>query len=147
MTDNRVSWLSIHKGQPRNGKSAAYALRRFSIVIPCLNEEQAIDQVIRRIYDVLPELRRAGVCETEIIIVVDDASTDASWEVLNAWPKVIALRNHKRPANYGGSLKRGFAVASRRYYWFFGHGCHLRPTRIRADDPNYGSARRRYGLR
>ena len=54
-----------------------------------------------------------GVDDLEVI-VIDDASTDASWSLLQRWTSshpVIAIRNRQR-LNYGGSLKVGFRKAT-----------------------------------
>ena len=78
---------------------------RLSIVIPVLNEERTIRQVV--------ELVLASPYEKEII-VVDDGSTDTSphiLEELQAKHSLIVLR-HPHRRGKGAALRTGFAKAS-----------------------------------
>jgi glycosyltransferase involved in cell wall biosynthesis len=70
---------------------------KITVVIPCLNEEQGIEQVLRR----MP----AFVDET---IVVDNGSTDRTSEVARGLGAQV-IREDVR--GYGRSYKRGFANA------------------------------------
>jgi len=69
-----------------------------TVIIPCLNEEQGIEKVLRA----LPEF----VDET---IVVDNASTDRTSDVARSLGAKV-IREEAR--GYGRSYKRGFAVAT-----------------------------------
>lgn len=71
---------------------------KITVIIPCLNEEQGVEQVLRR----LPEF----VDET---IVVDNGSTDRTSEVARAFGAKV-IREGVR--GYGRSYKTGFASAS-----------------------------------
>jgi glycosyltransferase involved in cell wall biosynthesis len=71
---------------------------RITVVTPCLNEEQGIEQVLRR----LPQF----VDET---IVVDNGSTDRTSDVARALGAIV-IREDAR--GYGRAYKRGFAAAS-----------------------------------
>jgi dolichol-phosphate hexosyltransferase len=71
---------------------------KITVIIPCLNEEQGVEQVLRR----LPEF----VDET---IVVDNGSTDRTSEVARAFGAKV-IREDVR--GYGRSYKTGFASAS-----------------------------------
>ena len=67
-------------------------------IIPCLNEEQAIEQVLREIPEFVDE-----------VIVVDNDSTDKTAEVAGRLgAKVIG----ERIRGYGRAYKRGFANAT-----------------------------------
>lgn len=68
------------------------------MVIPCLNEEQGIEQVLRR----MPEF-------VDQIIVVDNGSTDRTAEVARSFGARV-IREDVR--GYGRSYKRGFSEAS-----------------------------------
>jgi len=75
---------------------------KLSIVIPAYNEAQTIAELVARV--------RAVPYETEII-VVDDASTDGTWKVIEALAgsgDVIALR-HEANRGKGAALRTGFA--------------------------------------
>jgi dolichol-phosphate hexosyltransferase len=75
-----------------------YKGQSITVIVPCLNEEQGIERVLRA----MPEF----VDET---IVVDNASTDRTSEVAAALgAKVI----HEEVRGYGRSYKRGFSQAT-----------------------------------
>ena len=75
-----------------------YKGQSITVIIPCLNEEQGIEQVLRAMPEFVDE-----------VIVVDNASTDRTSEVAaRLGAKVI--REDVR--GYGRSYKRGFAVAT-----------------------------------
>lgn len=67
------------------------------MIIPCLNEEQGIEQVLRRMPAFVDE-----------VIVVDNASTDRTSEVARSFGAQV-IREEVR--GYGRSYKRGFAQA------------------------------------
>jgi len=67
------------------------------VIIPCLNEEQGIEQVLRRMPAFVDE-----------VIVVDNASTDRTSEVARSFGAQV-IREEVR--GYGRSYKRGFAQA------------------------------------
>jgi glycosyltransferase involved in cell wall biosynthesis len=75
-----------------------YKGQAVTVIIPCLNEEQGIEKVLRAMPEFVDE-----------VIVVDNASTDRTSEVaMSLGAKVI--REDVR--GYGRAYKRGFAVAS-----------------------------------
>ena len=78
--------MSLYKGQ------------KITVIIPCLNEEQGVEQVLKR----LPEF----VDET---IVVDNGSTDRTSEVAREFGAQV-IREDVR--GYGRSYKTGFASAT-----------------------------------
>lgn len=75
-----------------------YKNLKVTVVIPCLNEEQGIEQVLRR----MPEL-------VDEVIVVDNASTDRTADVAQSLGALV-IREDVR--GYGRSYKKGFAMAS-----------------------------------
>src|SRR5206468_6760193 len=82
--------------------SQAHALRMYknltiTVVIPCLNEEQGIEQVLQRIPDFVDET-----------VVVDNGSTDRTADVARSFGAQV-IREDVR--GYGRSYKRGFANA------------------------------------
>lgn len=75
-----------------------------SVVIPALNEEQAIKETIESIRG---HLDKAGI--THEIIVVNDGSSDKTGEIAAAAGAVVL--NHPQPGGYGRSLKDGIKIA------------------------------------
>lgn len=75
-----------------------YNSQRITVIIPCLNEEQGIEQVLRR----MP----AFVDQT---IVVDNGSTDRTSDVARGFGAEV-IREDVR--GYGRSYKKGFAHAT-----------------------------------
>jgi glycosyltransferase involved in cell wall biosynthesis len=75
-----------------------YKGQSITVIIPCLNEEQGIEKVLRSMPEFVDE-----------VIVVDNASTDATSDVARALGASV-IREEVR--GYGRSYKRGFAVAT-----------------------------------
>jgi glycosyltransferase involved in cell wall biosynthesis len=75
-----------------------YKGQSITVIIPCLNEEQGIEQILRVMPDFVDE-----------VIVVDNDSTDRTSEVAASLGAKV-IREEVR--GYGRSYKRGFAVAT-----------------------------------
>jgi dolichol-phosphate hexosyltransferase len=75
-----------------------YKGQTITVIIPCLNEEQGIEQVLRRI----PEF-------VDQTIVVDNGSTDRTSDVAKGFGAHV-VREEVR--GYGRAYKRGFAAAT-----------------------------------
>ncbi len=75
-----------------------YKGQRITVIIPCLNEEQGIAEVLNRMPDFVDE-----------IIVVDNGSTDRSSQVAKSFGATV-IREDVR--GYGRSYKTGFASAT-----------------------------------
>jgi glycosyltransferase involved in cell wall biosynthesis len=75
-----------------------YKSQKITVIIPCLNEEQGIERVLRR----MPEF-------VDQVIVVDNGSTDRTSEVARSFDAEV-IREPVR--GYGRSYKRGFATAT-----------------------------------
>jgi len=74
-----------------------YKDQKITVVIPCLNEEQGIELVLRRMPEFVDE-----------VIVVDNGSTDRTSDVAATYGASV-IREDVR--GYGRSYKRGFASA------------------------------------
>ncbi len=79
---------------------------KISVVIPCFNERQTIEQIVTAV-------RAAPIAEIEIIIV-DDCSTDGTVEMLKEKLSAAVDRIIYQPRNRGkgAALRAGFAVAT-----------------------------------
>ena len=75
-----------------------YKSQRITVIIPCLNEEQGIEGVLRR----MPEF-------VDQVIVVDNGSTDRTSDVAKSFGAEV-VREPVR--GYGRAYKRGFAGAT-----------------------------------
>lgn len=71
---------------------------KITVVIPCLNEEQGIEQVLRR----MPAF-------VDQVIVVDNGSTDRTTEVAHSFGAQVIRENVR---GYGRSYRRGFGYAT-----------------------------------
>src|SRR5579884_174625 len=80
-----------------------------SVVIPALNEEDGIADIIQRVQAAGPSLRDVGVDDLEII-VVDDGSRDRTPEIVESFASVRLLR-HPTNRGYGAAIKTGFSQA------------------------------------
>jgi glycosyltransferase involved in cell wall biosynthesis len=87
-------------------KIARNACMKVSIVIPCYNENNTIEKLVEAV-------RAAPVADKEII-VVDDASTDGTQEVLRTKLSAAVDRIIYHPTNRGkgAALRSGFAAAT-----------------------------------
>ena len=87
------------KSRERNADSEPmYKGQSITVIIPCLNEEQGIEKVLRAMPEFVDE-----------VIVVDNASTDRTSDVAASLGAKV-IREEVR--GYGRAYKRGFAVAT-----------------------------------
>ncbi|GAB4559938.1 MAG: glycosyltransferase family 2 protein [Anaerolineae bacterium] len=84
-------------------------MTQLSIVIPALNEEAGIQEILQRVLATRPRLADVGIDDLEVI-VVDDGSTDRTAQLVAATPGVTLIQ-HERNRGYGAALKTGFAAA------------------------------------
>jgi glycosyltransferase involved in cell wall biosynthesis len=75
-----------------------YKGQKITVISPCLNEEQGIEQVLRR----MPEF-------VDQVIVVDNGSTDRTSDIARSLGAVVI---HEDVRGYGRSYKTGFAAAT-----------------------------------
>lgn len=81
----------------------------FSIVIPCFNERDAIEDTVRELL-ALPDVSATGQ-----IIVVDDGSSDGTADILDTLAGELAnllVVRHDRNRGYGAALKTGVRRAT-----------------------------------
>lgn len=88
----------------------------FSVVIPALNEEEGIREVMARVLSIRPQLAAVGIDALELI-VVDDGSTDRTPQLVAATEGAHLIR-HARNGGYGAALKTGFAAAQGEWIGF-----------------------------
>ncbi len=81
-----------------------------SIVIPALNEEDGIANIIERTLAVEPALKEVGL-DLELI-VVDDGSTDRTAEIVRGYAPKVRLLQHEVNKGYGAGIKTGFQNAA-----------------------------------
>jgi glycosyltransferase involved in cell wall biosynthesis len=75
-----------------------YKSQRITVIIPCLNEEEGIEQILRRMPEYVDE-----------VIVVDNGSTDRTAQIASSLGASV-IREDVR--GYGRSYKKGFAHAT-----------------------------------
>ncbi len=79
---------------------------KVSVVIPCYNEEATLEKLVD------------AVCASELtdreIILVDDASTDGTWELIQTklLGRVDQVHRHETNRGKGAALRTGFAHAT-----------------------------------
>ncbi|MBI1295433.1 glycosyltransferase [bacterium] len=87
-----------------------------SVVIPALNEEDGIEEVVNRVLSAREGLKAEGIDNLELI-VVDDGSSDRTPQILGAMDDVRLIR-HPVNRGYGAALKTGFAAATGEWLGF-----------------------------
>lgn len=87
-------------------------MSKLSVVLPCLNEAEAIPVVIPQALAYL-----SSHVENFELIVVNDGSTDGSNQLLEQEPRIKVIHLPEQ-SGYGFALKRGFAEASGDYIAF-----------------------------
>jgi glycosyltransferase involved in cell wall biosynthesis len=85
--------------------------KSLTIVIPALNEEEAIGETIRRCLDAKHRIQEETPIQEVEIIVVSDGSTDRTVEIAQSFEDVRVIV-HLRNLGYGAAIKRGFAEGS-----------------------------------
>ena len=104
-----MSTASVRNGKTKIGQDAPTAPPHFlSIVIPALNEEDCIADVVERCHSMRKALSRLNI-DSETI-VVDDGSQDRTGEIVTGLPGVRIVR-HGETRGYGAALKTGFSHA------------------------------------
>ena len=86
------------RGKKTDYNSSLYKAQKITVIIPCLNEEQGIEQVLSRMPDFVDEC-----------IVVDNGSTDRTPSVAESFGAFV-IREEVR--GYGRAYKKGFAEAT-----------------------------------
>lgn len=84
---------------------------KLSIVIPALNEEEAIGSTIQRCLDARPHLLETSPTRDVEIIVVSDGSTDRTESIARGFEEVRVIA-FERNRGYGAAIKAGFEIAS-----------------------------------
>ena len=93
--------------QTHNGVPVAHHAIDVSIVMPCLNEEEAIGRCVDEASRALAELGLSGE-----VVVVDNGSTDGSVAVARAAGARVV---HEPLRGYGNTCRRGLVEARGRY--------------------------------
>jgi len=85
-----------------------------SVVIPCHNEESNLERLVAGLRPILPDL---GPIDAVEVVLVDDGSTDATWQGLTELAEqdqlgcTVRLARHERNRGLGAALRTGFAAS------------------------------------
>jgi len=81
-----------------------------SVVIPALNEEAGIRDIIQRVLSIRKDLQAIGIGTLDVVIV-DDGSVDATARIVAELPGVRLIM-HSKNRGYGAALKTGFGQSA-----------------------------------
>ncbi|MEN8144755.1 MAG: glycosyltransferase family 2 protein [Gemmatimonadota bacterium] len=90
-----------------SGAGAGYPWHRVSVVMPVYNEIETIDEIVRKVRSVSPDLE---------LITVDDGSSDGSRDIqarLEEEGQISRVILHEKNKGKGGALATGFGAATR----------------------------------
>lgn len=82
---------------------------KLTVVIPCFNEESTLNESVRRVIEIENDKLKLE------IIIVDDSSSDSSWEkaqLLAEKYSSIKVFRHKKNQGKGAALRTGFKYAT-----------------------------------
>ena len=85
-------------------------MNTLSVVIPALNEEDSIANIIERVLATRGALIESGVSDLELI-VVDDGSRDRTPQIVAGYSDVVLVQ-HPVNHGYGAAIKTGFRRAT-----------------------------------
>jgi glycosyltransferase involved in cell wall biosynthesis len=94
--------LESVSGDKTTAAIAVPAVAKLTVIMPAYNERETITEALRRV--------KASPLEKEII-VIDDASTDGTRELLEADPDIV-LHCHSQNSGKGASIRTGLAAAT-----------------------------------
>lgn len=110
--ENRTNWETREK----QGEIVLFENKiKFSIIIPAFNEEKEVGNTLNKLINYLRENFDKKQYE---VILVDDGSTDSTYEIASNIQDVRAVK-HNKNKGYGASLKTGVKIASHDYVVFY----------------------------
>jgi glycosyltransferase involved in cell wall biosynthesis len=82
-------------------------VKSLSIIIPAFNEESSIAAIIRRTAATAPEIKKIHGLDFVEIIVVNDGSSDKTFEIARK-EKGVSIITYEKNRGYGAAIKAGF---------------------------------------
>jgi dolichol-phosphate mannosyltransferase len=98
-------------------------MRGISVVIPCYNEEDGIDQLFRQLQQLRPQIPLPHE-----LILIDDGSTDQTYPKLQqTFANSATILRHPQNKNLGAALQTGMKAAKYEYIGFLDADCTYDP--------------------
>ncbi len=88
-------------------RAAPGAVCRFTIVIPALNEEQAIGNTLSDVLETRQQILDQTPVSAVNVVVVNDGSTDRTQHIAESFEDITVIRFEKN-RGYGAAIKAGF---------------------------------------
>src|SRR3954463_12332961 len=107
---NRSQDVAVAEPASLSGAPVRERPTSLSTVIPALNEENGIDEILQRVLAQRTGLATVGIRELEVI-VVDDGSKDKTADRIRTYPDVRLIQ-HSVNRGYGAALKTGLNAAT-----------------------------------
>lgn len=76
-----------------------------TVLVPAYNETSTIEELLRRVQDAPPAEKQ--------VIVIDDGSTDGTWEIVHRWELrgLVQVAQHDRNCGKGAAIRTGLSQA------------------------------------
>jgi len=103
---------------------------KVSIIVPCYNEEEGIENLKNQLNPVIAGLQKGYKLE---VIFIDDGSTDNTNALLHheyGKRKYVKIIKHKKNMNLGAALKTGFRYATGNFIFTLDSDCTYHPKLI-----------------
>ena len=87
---------------------------RLLLIVPCYNEEEVLPETIHRLTDMLALLKQQQMVSVGHILIVDDGSTDNTWQMIEAFAlkhKEISGLKLVHNSGHQQALRAGFEYA------------------------------------
>lgn len=118
-------------GTVRVASNNPFSVRRLTVVVPCFNEEPALEPLIERLHDLKSDLSEL---EELRVILVDDGSRDQTWAIMQRMTATldwITCLRHDENAGISAAIMTGMRAAATEWVATLDSDCTYDPLQLR----------------